>query len=266
MAYLPTCTYDSTYKQWMDFIKENQFGRQGMIGPGTYLETLDDAILQLKQARLPSSPGRKSAVGQSIYSYASPYASDCDGAIISDPAGMATALRTQAVPDPVNPADPQPLYPTEAPLPDLPRLANGKGHLMGTVTDKTVASPGWVDGARVMLSAAGFTARAAYTDGTGFYGFVDVPPGTYTLSVYGIPGQPTYTEKVDIVAEQVTSADVSLPHVTFIDAARALYLAGGVFQASETDIARLDQESTPGVTIEDAIRVTRRAAGLDPNP
>lgn len=265
MAYLPNCTYPTAYGQWMDFVKENQFGRQGMIGPGTYLETLNDAILQLKQTRLPSSPGGKFAAGQAVYSYASPYASACNGAIVNSPATMSTALRTQAVPDPVNPGNPQPLYPTAAPVPALPRLTNGLGHLMGTVTDTTIPAPGWVDGARVLLSAPGFS-RNMYTDGTGFYGFVDVPPGTYSLIVYGIPGQPSYSMQVEITAHQVATANVNLPHYTLRDAARALFITGGVYQANESDMNRLNVSPTAGITLEDAIRVTRKATGLEPNP
>jgi uncharacterized lipoprotein YddW (UPF0748 family) len=268
MAYLTNCSYPTAYGQWMDFIKENQFNRQGMIGPGTYLETLDDAITQLKQTRLPSTPAGKFSVGQALYSYASPYASSCGGnpPIISDPAGMSTALRTKAVPDPVNPGDPQPLYPTAAPVPELPRLTNGMGHLMGTVVDKTIAAPGWVDQAIVRLSAPGFTTRTMYTDGTGFYGFVDVPPGTYTLIVGGIPGQPVEQREVVITEHTVTTADVALPVYNIGDATRALYLSGGLFQSNAADMTRLDVDAEPGVSLEDAVRIMRRVADLDPNP
>jgi hypothetical protein len=51
------------------------------------------------------------------------------------------------------------------------------GHLMGFVT----AAGNPADGATVTLN--GPTLRTATTDGNGFYGFVDVAPGVYRVSV-----------------------------------------------------------------------------------
>jgi len=51
------------------------------------------------------------------------------------------------------------------------------------------------------------------------------------------------------------------------DAARALSIAGGAIQATAADIAFLNTDSSDGViTVRDAARIARKAAGLDANP
>lgn len=201
MNYFRECTHQADYDKWSDFTKEIQFGRQGMIGPGTYLNSLDGALDQLRRSRDPSLPNGVLGAGQSIYSYASPYADTCGGTIQKDPAGMAAALSGGTA------TRPTALYPTPAPLPDLPRLTNGKGHLMGTVTRLDSAAPGWVDGGQVNIN--GPVNRTVRTDGTGFYGFVDLPPGEYVVTGRAT-GLADTIHTVTVTAHAVTTRDIVL--------------------------------------------------------
>ncbi|HEY3268392.1 MAG TPA: family 10 glycosylhydrolase [Armatimonadota bacterium] len=226
MAYFGRCSYEDSYEKWMDFTKENQFGRQGMIGPGVYLNTPADDQYQLEATRWPSTPGGKMAAGQSLYSYATPYADSCYGTGVKDPAGMAAMLSTGSLTDGTVITS-NPLYPTTTPLPALPRLTNGKGHLKGTVTDATCPAPGWVDGATVTLTATGFTTRSMRTDGTGFFGFVDVPPGTYTLTA-AATGLASQSQIVYISAGNVTTQDFSLAQNAIYTTAFTTHPGGAV--------------------------------------
>jgi uncharacterized lipoprotein YddW (UPF0748 family) len=167
MAYLTECNYKSTFDKWCDFTKENQFGRQCVIGPGGYLNSKADALAQMARTRDASSPMGKFGAGQNNYSYAVPYALTCGGTQQADPTGWLAAMKAG-------------MYSQAAPVPALPRLTNGKGHIKGTVTTTLVASPGWVDGGTVSIT--GPASRTIMTDGTGFYGFVDLPPGSYSVT------------------------------------------------------------------------------------
>lgn len=201
MNYFRECTHPADYDKWSDFTKENQFNRQGMIGPGTYLNSLDGALDQLARTRLPSQPNGITGAGQAVYVYAAPYASACGGNLVYDPDGMCTALSSGT------PSRPTPLYPTYVPVPELPRLTNGKGHLMGTITRSGSPAPGWIDGATITLT--GPVTRTARTDGTGFYGFVDLPPGTYSLTA-AADGVNSKTGSVTVTAHNVKAQNITL--------------------------------------------------------
>ena len=72
------------------------------------------------------------------------------------------------------------MTPDPANIPDMPWKSNPtKGHISGTVT--YTADAKWVDGATVTLT--GTESRTMLSDGTGFYAFIDLTPGSYTLTV-----------------------------------------------------------------------------------
>ncbi|HEY3412103.1 MAG TPA: family 10 glycosylhydrolase [Armatimonadota bacterium] len=214
MAYLYECSYRTTFDKWCDFTKDNQFGRQCVIGTGGYLNLLPDNLAQYARTRQPSSTMGKYGAGQNNYSYAYPYASLCgkSTASVADPVGWFNALKAD-------------LYAQPAVVPALPRLTNGKGHIKGTVVSSLVASPGWVDGATVYLSAkadGSNPVRTMQTDGTGFYGFVDVPPGSYYVKVHAA------NHEDQIQAVSVTSAAVSTVDFTLAGPLPATQLAFSV--------------------------------------
>ena len=70
---------------------------------------------------------------------------------------------------------------------------------MGTVT---IAGTGaWADGATVSIT--GPASRSMYVDGTGFYAFIDLPPGSYTVTA-SKSGYPNATATVNVAIGAVT--------------------------------------------------------------
>src|SRR5690606_31328072 len=76
------------------------------------------------------------------------------------------------------------------------------GHLKGFVDNNGTA----VDGASVTLS--GPENRTGHTDATGFYGFVDLAPGSYTVTAS--KGSLNDSDNLSVTAGNVTHEDLSL--------------------------------------------------------
>ena len=114
----------------MNFEKDRKFNRHMIIGPGIYLNSLANAILELQMTR-DASPAGNYAQGFSGYSYAVPY-------ISGTWAGFSPSLVAQVTP-------------TWDDIPDMPwKTSPTKGHMMGTVT---IAGTGaWADGATVSIT------------------------------------------------------------------------------------------------------------------
>ena len=70
--------------------------------------------------------------------------------------------------------------PTWDDIPDMPwKSSPSTGHIMGTVTIHGTGA--WADGAAINLT--GPVSRAQTNDGTGFYAFIDLPPGKHYFDV-----------------------------------------------------------------------------------
>ncbi len=152
-------SYAADYTRWMNFGKDRKASRQMVIGPGVYLNSLSNAISQIKQTRNPSPSGNY-ADGFAGYSYRVPYAGGTW-------AGFAPSLVSQVTPSPTD-------------IPTMPwKTAPTKGHIRGHIFDGSTGAP--VDGASVTVT--GPVTRTQKSDGTGHYAFIDLPPGTYTVSV-----------------------------------------------------------------------------------
>ena len=166
MTYYNWASLPSDYTRWMNFEKDRKGNRHMVVGPGIYLNSLTNAINELLMTR-EASPAGNYAQGFSGYSYRVPYASGTW-------AGFAPSLVAQVTPGKTN-------------IPAMPWKSNPtKGHMMGTVT--LASSGAWADGATVSIT--GPESRTMYTDGTGFYAFIDLTPGSYqiTASKTGYPG------------------------------------------------------------------------------
>jgi uncharacterized lipoprotein YddW (UPF0748 family) len=57
------------YDQWIEFEKDHQYNRHITIGPGGFLNYIEDTLAQLRRAQAPSANGNY-ARGQQVYSYA----------------------------------------------------------------------------------------------------------------------------------------------------------------------------------------------------
>lgn len=164
MTYYNWASLPNDYTRWMNWEKDRKGNRHMVVGPGIYLNSLSNAILELQQTRNASLAGNY-AHGFCGYSYRVPYSGGTW-------AGFAPSLVSQVTPGPVS-------------IPVMTWKTNPTtGHIMGTVTQNGQ----WADHAQVNIS--GPVSRSMYVDGTGFYAFIDVPPGTYSVSATktGAPG------------------------------------------------------------------------------
>ena len=182
MTYYNWASLPNDYTKWMNFEKDRKFNRHMYIGPGIYLNSLSNAILELNMTRDPSPAGNY-AHGFSGYSYRVPYS----GGTWS---GFSPTFVSQVCPSPTT-------------IPVMPwKSSPTKGHISGTVT--YYSYPGtnpWADGA--LVSITGPESRSQYCDGTGFYAFIDLTPGTYTLTV-SKAGYPNVVKTVNVAIGAVT--------------------------------------------------------------
>jgi uncharacterized lipoprotein YddW (UPF0748 family) len=198
---------------WNGFIMDHQYDRQAAIGTALYLNTVADSVAQIRTAITPNANGR-SAVGWVGFSYRTPDSFVNQGI---RPAEAARAELTQALT--ASPAfdvlreseldaDRGPVFPTPIPVPPMPwKLAPTGGAVRGSVTmhDGAPADQVWVR----LRGADGALTASRLTTGTGWIGFIDLPPGTYTLAATGPTGEVT-TAAVTVTAGRVSTASFAL--------------------------------------------------------
>lgn len=168
MCYYNEVTYPTYYDNWIAFAKGFKYNRHCVIGPGIYLNTITNSIKQLRETRNVGM-NSKYADGQVMYSYA---VTNSESLSFST---FANALTQPSSYDTITP----PLYSTAVTPPTMTwKSSPTKGHIRGTVYGATGA---WVDSAVVSLT--GTASKSMYADGTGFYAFIDLSPGSYTVKV-----------------------------------------------------------------------------------
>jgi uncharacterized lipoprotein YddW (UPF0748 family) len=153
------------YREWSDFAKDHQYGRQSVVGAALYLNDIASSATQARIAIAPSSSGNPSA-GWAGYSYRTP--DDMTNAGTRSGADSRAAL-TAAL---------QSVFPTDVPTRSMPwKTQPTAGHVRGTAAA----------GARVDLIAAATNTivRTQTSDGKGWFAFVDVAPGSYRVSANG---------------------------------------------------------------------------------
>lgn len=180
-------TSNASFSSWTTFIRERQYGRASALGLGWYMNPVEQTIEQIKIARSPS-PGGRRAAGVLGYSYAVTNSASVPSSIFQ------RALTDDATAELFDPGG-SPVFAEPAQPPAMPWKSDPfRAHLMGTIR-ATGAPPTPVDGARVTLT--GPVTRSLLSDGTGFYGAVDLPAGRYTLTVSS-PGLGTTVRTVDL--------------------------------------------------------------------
>ena len=158
MTYYNLASLPTDWAKWMNWEKDRHGTRHMYIGPGIYLNSLDNAITEILQTRDPSPAGNY-ADGWCGYSYRVPYI----GGTWAEFLARLKAEVTQTWDD----------------VPVMPWKASpSKGHISGTVTYFTGGA--WADGATVTIT--GPANKSMLTDGTGFYSFIDLTPGAYTVT------------------------------------------------------------------------------------
>jgi len=189
MNYFDWSSRPTDYTKWINFEKDRKFNRSYVIGAGTYLNTSSDAITELLKTR-DASPSGNYAAGYCIYDYKLPYEGGTWAAF--EPSLVASVNSAQAA------------------VPDMPwKSSPTLGHVCGTVTCKSDGT--WADGATVTIN--GPTNRGMRADGTGFYAFIDLPPGTYVVTArQGSTLKATYT--INVSAGVMTRKDLAVGDTT----------------------------------------------------
>ncbi|HWH69048.1 MAG TPA: DUF4623 domain-containing protein, partial [Candidatus Sulfotelmatobacter sp.] len=183
------------YTNWSNFAKDHRFNRHTVSGPGLYLNSIEDSLEQMRQPRQATAAGHR-ADGVCGYDYR---------VTNSNGLSRATFLNALVQPSAYEPISP-PLFAQPVPTPPMPwKAAPTRGHLKGVVYGGGL--PNALDGAVVILS--GSASRAQTNDATGFFGFVDLPPGAYTLTAT-CPGYAVMTTDVTITAGAVATRDLVL--------------------------------------------------------
>lgn len=178
------------WTNWNIFAKNHKYDRHLAIGPGWYLNTISDTFNQIQDTRQTTSAGHK-AEGLVGYNYAK--------------TNNQNISRTTFLNALSNASGP---FPQEVSVPEMPwKTTPTHGHIKGIVIANNTNHP--FDHATVTV--AGPQNRTLHTDANGFYGAVDLPPGTYTLTA-SMPGA-AYDEasqQITVTAGDVTTTDFAL--------------------------------------------------------
>ncbi len=189
----------ASFNNWSNYTKDNQFNRDAAPGVGFYLNTPSQNIAQIQQVRT-ASPNGNSVNGVLGYSYQVPADDNTD---------IATFYAQLTGPGGV--------FASPATVPEMPWKTNAAtGHIMGTVAsaDGTVT----FDGATVTLS--GPQARTLKSDATGFFGALELPPGSYSAQMQ-VPGYQPATVTFHVTGAQVAEVDFALTPLPFTITASA---------------------------------------------
>jgi len=259
---MPMCYFDrdgayaGDYDCWMNFAKTHAYNRATVIGPGIYMNRISNSLYQIRQTR-EYFEGQKAA-GVVMYSYATTNNQGYPNSVFYNALSNPSSFETY----------PTPVFNTNVPVPDMPWRME-KGHLCGTVLD---CGGTWFDGANVQIS--GPESRSMTTDGTGFYAFIDLDPGTYTVTA-SYPNKATKQAQVEVTAGRVARADFNIcPEPPTISNVRAedvgLYSAQIRWETDQLSTSQVDYgptasygSTTPvneAAVLEHAVRLT----GLDP--
>jgi uncharacterized lipoprotein YddW (UPF0748 family) len=232
---------------WNEFFRNNQYNRMTISGLGVYLNYVECSLRQMRRTLLPSASTGNTLGGLAFFSMAnSSYKNSTWNKVTTyDPcsippndaypygrqlpfAEFAAAVTTgksadgtKQYEDPV--ANPLPVFARSASIPDLPWKANPQtGHLMGFIKDETgkVVDAGDFAITRLDDGTTPATGRTQVpnastvaiptTDGSGFYGGVDLAAGQYRVTITPT-GQAAYTScPATVNVGQVTSFDFTI--------------------------------------------------------
>jgi uncharacterized lipoprotein YddW (UPF0748 family) len=202
-----TPTGPTQFDQWSAWSKDHAYGRSVAVGQGSFLNGIEGSLLQLRRALTPS-PAGNTVTGLVFFSMATsnrpldatqpvgnrtnPFAFPPGPTGLRPFAEFASALTTGrsvdwTVPYEDTTVNPVPLFQSPAPVPAMRwKTDPTAGHLRGVVTDEAgqVVDTGAITLARLEGPAAtGRSTVATTTDGNGYYGGVDLAPGTYQATV-----------------------------------------------------------------------------------
>jgi uncharacterized lipoprotein YddW (UPF0748 family) len=187
------------YDEWNEYAKEQQYARQAAIGSALYLNAIDASVRQVRIALAPGTASGRSAVGWVGYSYRNPDDAAAAGTRsgATSRAELVRALTQPGAYDAVAPVFAEP-----ARVPAMPwKAAPTTGLIRGTT--------GLAHAAVELRDASGRAVRSTTTDASGWFGFVDVAPGTYTI----VAGGTSYTATATAGAVATATRSATQPCV-----------------------------------------------------
>ncbi len=152
------------YQEWSDFSKDHQYARSSVIGAALYLNDVNSSTQQARVAIASSTAGSAGA-GWAGYSYRTPDSLTNDGlrSGADSRAALTAALAT--------------VFTSDMPVPAMTwKTQPTLGHVRGATTANAPVA---------LVLSTGQTFRTQTSDGRGWFAFVDVPPGTYTVTASG---------------------------------------------------------------------------------
>ena len=166
MAYFALPKAAARWAGWNTFAKNHTYGRQVVMGIGAYLNPVPETLALLQGTRKATAAGHAGA-GAVVYCY-----DTTSGAHGVEHEGD-TALFA-AIPR---------VWTHSVPVPPMRWKSQPKtGALMGTLLSGDNLAP--EDGAEVTAaSGEAHVSRTVHADGNGFFAFVNLPPGSYTVSL-----------------------------------------------------------------------------------
>jgi uncharacterized lipoprotein YddW (UPF0748 family) len=191
------------YQEWSDFAKDQQYGRQSVVGSAPYLNDIAATVRQVRTAIAPSTAGNFGA-GWVGYSYRTPDSLTDAGtrAGAASRAELERALTQASSYDPLTP----PIFASATNVPPMTwKTRATTGHLRGTarLADGTVLAQTQV---LLFSAASGAIVRSIKTDGGGWFAFVDLPPGSYRVDAAG-----GTLGSADVVAGRLTTLGEAAP-------------------------------------------------------
>ena len=168
--------HQAMYREWNEYLADHQYGRQNVVGPAIYLNSIPDSVIQAREALKPTAAGN-SVIGWSGYSYSAPTLAVTAGqaSAATERPALAAALTT------TDPKGEPPVFADRAVVPAMPWKAHpSTGAVVGVLklTDGTPLDQVAIV-ARNPVTNERVTGRLS--DGTGWFGFVDLRPGVWLI-------------------------------------------------------------------------------------
>jgi uncharacterized lipoprotein YddW (UPF0748 family) len=202
MTYFQADYHTDWQRAWSEYIKNHQYHRAATVAVGNWFNTIPQNLELIEICRSKSAKG-KLPYGVMLYSYAGTNASeekDTKGKrkeLDFQPAFYASLSQSSSQAPP---------FPTDAPVPPMPWKETPKtGIVKGFLLTPTLDP---VDGAAVSVRGHGKN-LTRYANGTGFFAFVDLPSGEYTLRV-SAKGYDRQQIKATVAAGKVTTEVLTL--------------------------------------------------------
>jgi uncharacterized lipoprotein YddW (UPF0748 family) len=182
------------FDEWTETLADNQGNRYAVNGPALYLNPVEDSVELARRGLEPTAAGN-TLMGWSGYSYASPsseFGGDRDLAD-AERARLAEMLTAE------DPSGAEPLFARPASVPEMTwKTQPTTGHLAGTLTTTSGTSLDQVDVTLRHLTT-NQTVSGRTTDGSGWFGFVDLAPGLWLAQIDlpdGVVGKPVSVVRV----------------------------------------------------------------------